>query len=150
MKIAIFPGSFDPITKGHEDIIRRAIPLFDRLYIAIGINSNKKTLFSIDERILWIKRCFSEYSNIEVCQYEGLTIDLCKQLDAQYLIRGIRNSADFRYERDIAQTNKILNANIETLFLTTSPQYAHISSSMIRELYLNKGDYQQFMPDNIF
>ena len=150
MKIAIFPGSFDPITKGHEDIIRRAIPLFDKLYIAIGTNSNKKTLFSIEERTSLIKHCFSEYSNIEVCHYEGLTVDLCKQLNAQYLIRGIRNSADFRYERDIAQTNKILNANIETLFLATSPQYAHISSSMIRELYLNNGDYQQFMPDNIF
>jgi len=147
MKTAVFPGSFDPVTKGHEDLIKRASPLFDKIYVAIGVNSAKKSLFSIEQRINWLKQCFAENDHIEILTYEGLTVSLCKKMDANFIIRGIRNEADFRYENDIAQTNRQLHPDIESVFFVTSPELANISSTIIRDIYLNHGNYKQFMPD---
>lgn len=149
MRAAVFPGSFDPITKGHEDIVLRALPLFEKIYIAVGINSGKTSLFPLETRLIWIKNCFARYQTVEVISYEGLTVNLCLELNARYIIRGIRNSGDFRYEKDIACTNRQLEPGIETIFLASSPQLSHISSSVIRDLYLNSGNYKQFMPDHI-
>lgn len=149
MNIAVFPGSFDPVTKGHEDIIRRALPLFDRLHVAVGINSEKKSFFPIEERMAWLKECFCDEKKIEISAYEGLTIHFCRTVGARFMLRGIRNSADFRYEKDIAQTNRQMAPEIETIFLATAPQFAHISSGTIRDIYRNKGDYKQFMPDKL-
>lgn len=149
IKIAIFPGSFDPITKGHEDLILRIAPLFDKLYIAIGHNSNKKTLFPLETRMEWIRQCFSRHAHIEVAAYDGLTVDFCKKINARYIIRGIRNSIDFLYEQDIALANHHLSSEIETLFISSSPLFSYISSSVVRDVYINKGDYQSFMPDCI-
>lgn len=148
-KIAVFPGSFDPITKGHEDILLRAMPLFDRIYIAIGVNHVKKTLFPIEQRVEWIKQTFADCPKINILTYDGLTISFCKEINARYIIRGIRNEADFRYEKDISQINSIMAPDIETIFLATSPELAYISSSLLRDVYVNNGDYKQFMPDNI-
>lgn len=149
MKIAVFPGSFDPITKGHENVIRRIAPLFDRLYIAIGTNSSKNSLFSLEKRLTWVERVATQFENVEPIVYEELTVELCAKLDAQYIVRGIRNEADFRYENDIAQTNKILNPSVETVFLTTSPEFSYISSSIVRDIYKHSGNYKQFLPDII-
>lgn len=145
-KIAVFPGSFDPFTKGHEDIVRRALPLFDTVIIAIGHNINKQRTFDITTHICNISSLFAKETKIEVKSYEGLTIDFCHEVDAQYLIRGIRNSADFQYESEMAVVNKTLAPDIETIFLYTDPKFAHVSSSVVRELRLHGGNYQQFLP----
>ena len=129
MNIALFPGSFDPITKGHEDIILRTLSLFDKIIIAIGENSEKKTLFNLEQRMTWIKECFQKESKIEVHNYKGLTIDFCHEVNAQYIIRGIRNSNDFHYEKNIAQINKTLAPHIETVFLTTDRKSTRLNSS---------------------
>ncbi|MDL2313085.1 pantetheine-phosphate adenylyltransferase [Bacteroidales bacterium OttesenSCG-928-B11] len=149
MKIAVFPGSFDPITKGHENIIRRIASLFDVVYIAIGKNSVKKSLFPLEKRLLWIESVAKQFANVQTITYNGLTVDLCEKIDAKYIIRGIRNEADFRYENDIAQTNRILAPTIETIFLTTAPELSFISSSIVRDIYTHNGNYQQFLPDII-
>lgn len=149
MKIAVFPGSFDPVTKGHEDIINRISPLFDKIYVAVGVNSNKKSFFPLEKRVQWLKECFVDNSVIEVATYDGLTIDFCREKEAHYIIRGVRNTQDFHFENDIAIVNKQLAPEIETLLLPTSPDLSYISSTVIREIYLNKGDYKKFMPDNI-
>lgn len=149
-KIAIFPGSFDPITKGHESVIRRALPLFDKLYIAIGINSDKKnTFFPIEKRLKWIKKVFQSESKIEVITYTGLTVDLCKNLNAKYILRGLRTSADFEYERAIAQTNRFLNDEIETIFILTSPEFTSINSTLVKEIYKYGGDVSRFIPEGV-
>lgn len=149
MKIALFPGSFDPVTKGHEDVVLRALPLFDKIIVAIGENNEKKNLFSLEQRIQWIKECFQKENKIEVQSYKGLTVSFCREMNAQYIIRGIRNSHDFLYEKDIAQINKTLDPQIETLFFATTPTCAAISSTVIRDIYLHHGDFKQFMPNNI-
>ena len=149
MNIAVFPGSFDPITKGHEDIVFRILPLFDKIIIAIGENNEKKTLFTLEQRISWIKECFQKEDKIEVQSYKGLTVNFCREVNAQYMIRGIRNSNDFHYEKDIAQINKILAPHVETIFLTTTLPYSAISSTIIRDIYIHNGDFKQFMPNNI-
>ena len=148
MKKAVFPGSFDPITLGHEDVISRAIPLFDEIYIAIGINSNKKYMFSLDQRKKFIQECFQEYKNVKVITYEGLTVDLCKKHDIDYIIRGLRNPADFEFEKAIAHTNRDL-APIETVFLLTAAKTSYISSSIVREVLINGGDVSSLVPNCI-
>ena len=146
MKKAVFPGSFDPITLGHEDVISRAIPLFDEIYIAIGINSNKKYMFSLDQRKKFIQECFQEYKNVKVITYKGLTVDLCKKHDIDYIIRGLRNPADFEFEKAIAHTNRDL-APIETVFLLTAAKTSYISSSIVREVLTNGGDVSSLVPN---
>tara|TARA_R110002124_G_scaffold215807_1_gene381688 strand:+ start:78 stop:533 length:456 start_codon:yes stop_codon:yes gene_type:complete len=147
MKIAVFPGSFDPITIGHVNLIERALPLFDKIIIAIGNNSSKKYMFSLEKRREWIEKSFEEEKKIEVDIFEGLTVDYCQSKNANYIIRGIRNSLDLEFEKSIAQANAKLNSNIETIFLLTAPEHSFISSSIVRDVILNNGDYQQFVPD---
>lgn len=149
-KTAVFPGSFDPITKGHESVIRRALPLFDKLYIAIGVNEDKKSpYFSIDKRLKWIKQVFTNEPKIEVVTYTGLTVDFCKSINAAFILRGLRTSADFEYERAIAQTNRFLNNGIETIFLLTTPEFTPINSTIVREVLKYGGDASQFVPEGI-
>lgn len=147
MKIAVFPGSFDPITIGHVNLIERAFPLFDKIIIAIGNNSSKKYMFSLEKRREWIEKSFEKEKKIEVDIFEGLTVDHCQSKNANYIIRGIRNSLDLEFEKSIAQANAKLNSNIETIFLLTAPEHSFISSSIVRDVILNNGDYQQFVPD---
>lgn len=148
-KTAVFPGSFDPITKGHESIVKRAIPLFDEIYIAIGENSEKKSFFPIDQRMDWIKQVFQKYPEIIVVKYNGLTVDLCKKVKANYILRGLRTSSDFEFERSIGQINKKLYPHIETIFLLTTPEFTALNSSIVREIIKYDGDPSQFIPDGI-
>ena len=148
-RIAVFPGSFDPITRGHENVVRRAAPLFDQVIVAIGHNTTKQTMFSLEKRQSWLQTVFSDLQNVKVEVYEGLTVDFCEQLGAQYLLRGLRNGADFEYERTIAHMNKALNGNVETVLMFTDPIYASVHSTVIREIAKNKGDVTQFIPTNI-
>lgn len=146
---AIFPGSFDPITKGHVDILKRALPLFDQIVVAIGENSAKKYFFPLAQRINFLKELFADEPKIEVNAYNGLTTDFCKTENANYILRGIRSSADFGYERTIAQFNSQLNNEVESIFLISSPEYAYLSSSVVREILKHKGDVSPFVPEII-
>ena len=148
-KIAVFPGSFDPLTKGHESIIRRASFLFDELIVAIGENSTKKYSYSLEQRIEWIEVVFKDLANVKVASYSGLTIDFCQQKNANYIIRGLRTSADFEFERGIAQMNRAMNANVDTMFLLTPPELSAVSSSIVRDILKNGGDASQFVPDEV-
>jgi pantetheine-phosphate adenylyltransferase len=148
MKRALFPGSFDPITLGHLDIIERSVPLFDEIVIGVGTNSNKKYMFPLKKRMAFIEETFSNYKNISVSQYEGLTIEFCKKVQANFIIRGLRNPADFEFEKAIAHTNRALSG-IETIFLLTAAKTSFISSSIVREIISNKGDYSQFVPGSV-
>ena len=148
-KVALFPGSFDPITKGHESIILRAIPLFDRIIVAIGVNVEKNYFFPLEKRLNWIRKVFKEYPTIEVITYEGLTVDLCKNLDVSYILRGLRTSADFEFERSIGQMNKMMLPDLETVFLLTTPEYTALNSSIVRDIIRNGGDAKQFVPDQV-
>ncbi|MFU8844211.1 MAG: pantetheine-phosphate adenylyltransferase [Bacteroidales bacterium] len=148
-KIAVFPGSFDPITRGHESIIRRALPLFDVLYIAIGLNAEKQGFFMVDQRIQWIKMVFAKEPRVAVYQYEGLTVDFCRKHNAGYILRGLRTSADFEFERSIGQVNKKLNPEIETVFLLTDPEYSSLNSSIVRDIIRHGGDPGQFVPRQV-
>jgi pantetheine-phosphate adenylyltransferase len=149
MKIAVFPGSFDPITIGHVDIVKRSIPLFDKIIIAIGMNTQKKYLFSLEQRIEWIEKVFRDYKTIEVSHYEGLTINYCKLIGAQYLLRGIRSASDFEYEKTIAHLNHSMDADVETILMLSPPEYSSISSTIVREIILGKGDVSKFVPAEI-
>ena len=149
MKIAIFPGSFDPITKGHESIVKRAAPLFDKIIVAIGVNSSKKGMFDLDTREKWIRKTFEKTPNVEVTTYSGLTVDYCIEQKADYILRGLRSNADFEYEFTIAQMNKLLKNKIETLFLLTEPEFSSISSTIVKDIFKNEGDIRQFIPDVI-
>jgi len=148
-KTAIFPGSFAPFTVGHQSIVDRALPLFDKIIIAIGINGEKNQYFSIEERMNWIESVYKNNPKIEVKRYEGLTVDFCKKENANYILRGLRDSHDFKFEKNIAQMNKELNATIETIFIITSPEISHISSSIIRDIIKNGGDVSKFIPKEI-
>ncbi len=149
-RIAVFPGSFDPITKGHESVVLRALPLFDKIIIAIGVNSEKKdSFFPLEKRISWIKQVFKNEPKIEVHEFSGLTVDFCKKMKARFILRGLRTSADFEFERAIAQTNRFLKSDIETLFLLTTPEHTHITSTIVREVIKNNGDAGIFVPDGI-
>lgn len=148
MRRAIFPGSFDPITKGHVDIIRRSLPLFDELIIAIGVNSTKKYMFTLEQRKAFITITFAEETKIKVDTYEGLTVDYCNKIDAKFIIRGLRNPADFEFEKTITQVNRRLS-EIETVFLLTSAETSFISSSIVREVIHFGGDYSSMVPDAV-
>ncbi|MBO4489061.1 MAG: pantetheine-phosphate adenylyltransferase [Bacteroidales bacterium] len=145
MNIAVFAGSFCPYTKGHEDILNKVMPLFDTIYIAIGHNVRKQDVFSVEERMEWISKLYANNDKIRVVTYTGLTVDLCRQVGAQYLIRGIRNSADYQMEQEMGLINEQLNAEVKTLFVPTSPKWAAVSSSMVRELWALKADYSPFI-----
>ena len=148
-KIAVFPGSFDPITRGHEDIILRAAPLFDELIIAIGSNSNKKYMFSEEKRKTMLQKTFGHVANIKIDSYEGLTIKYVESIGAQYMLRGLRTSADFEFERNIAALNLGMNPNIETVFVISSPEYSALSSSVVREIMMHGGDASPFLPEKL-
>ena len=148
-RIAVFPGSFDPITKGHESIVKRAIPLFDKIIIAIGINAGKNSMFDLEQRKLWIKSTFKNNPTIEVITYTGLTVDFCKAQNAYFILRGLRSYSDFEYESGIAQMNKSLISNVETVFLLTEPECSHISSTIVRDIIRNKGKVEQFLPNAV-
>ncbi len=148
MKKAVFPGSFDPITLGHQDIILRALPLFDEIVIAIGINDAKKYMFTLEERVKFIEETFKDESKITVTTYKGLTTDYCKSVKASYMLRGLRNPADFEFEKAIAQTNRKLSG-IDTLFLLTSADTSFISSSIVRDVLKNGGDYTVLVPKSV-
>jgi len=141
----VFPGSFDPITLGHQEIIERALPLCDELIIAVGENKEKKNMFSLADRMDFIRNTFQNTSKIKVASYEGLTIDFCKKVDAKALVRGLRNPADFEFEKSVAQTNRKLSG-IETVFLLTSAEHSFVSSSIVREIILHKGDFSSLIP----
>jgi len=145
MKRAVFPGSFDPLTLGHKDIIDRGLPLFDEIIIAIGTNSTKKYMFSLEQRKNFIERTFANQPKIKVDTYEGLTIDYCKRINSDYILRGLRNPADFEFEKAIAHTNRKMS-EIEHVFLLTSADTSYISSSIVRDILKNKGDVSIFVP----
>jgi pantetheine-phosphate adenylyltransferase len=148
MRKAVFPGSFDPITLGHYDIIKRSIPLFDEIVIAIGINAEKKYMFSLEERKKFLVDTFADEPSVSVITYEGLTIDLCKKLKANFILRGLRNPADFEFEKAIAHTNRRLS-KIETVFLLTAAKTSFISSSIVRDVIRNGGDYKVLVPEAV-
>lgn len=148
MRRAIFPGSFDPLTLGHYDIIQRGITLFDELYIAIGINADKKYMFSLEERKRFIIKAFLNEPKIKVVTYKGLTVDFCKKIDAGFILRGLRNPGDFEFEKAIAHTNRHLS-EIETVFLLTSSGKSYISSSIVRDVIRNGGNYSLLVPDTV-
>jgi len=148
-RTALFPGSFDPFTIGHESVVKRALPLFDKIIIGIGGNNSKTTMLSIEKRIKIIEKVFRDEPKIEIRTYSGLTIDFCKKNDCDYILRGLRTSADFEFERAIGQTNKLLDKDIETVFILTLPEHTFISSSIVRDILKNNGDFTMFMPSGI-
>lgn len=147
MKIAVFPGSFDPITNGHIDLVKRFTPLFDKIIVAVGVNSAKKGLFSVEQRMKWLEEVFVNDPTIDVGSFEGLTVNYCKKEKAKYIIRGLRNASDFDYEKTISQLNNIIGDNVETLFFISKPEYSHISSTIVREIIKGKGDISTFVPE---
>jgi len=149
MKKAIFPGSFDPFTIGHESIVKRAIPLFDQIEIAVGYNTNKMGYFPLEQRLQWIKDVFEDEQKITVTKYEGLTVNYCASIKAGYILRGLRTAADFEYERAIAQMNRSMHPEIETVFLLTLPEYAHVASTIVRDVIMYGGDATMFLPEKI-
>jgi pantetheine-phosphate adenylyltransferase len=146
MRRAVFPGSFDPFTIGHESIVRRALALFDEIIISIGYNVNKKGYFSLEDRKRWIMNVFHDEPRVKVDHFEGLTIEHCKKLEANYLLRGLRTAADFEYERAIAQVNKAMYEGIETVFLLTMPEHTPVNSTIVRDIIRNGGDASKFLP----
>lgn len=148
-RIAVFPGSFDPITTGHVDLVRRALTIFDEIIIAIGVNSQKQTLFPVEERKRWIQKVFEGDSRIKVDIFEGLTVHYCKKVDAHFLLRGLRNASDFDYEKTISQLNHIVGEDVETLFLISKPEFSHISSTIVREIIKGGGNAKPFLPEGV-
>ncbi|MCU0403934.1 MAG: pantetheine-phosphate adenylyltransferase [Chitinophagaceae bacterium] len=146
MRIGLFPGTFDPITLGHLDIIDRALPLFDKLYIGIGRNANKKPLFNEEDRLKWIMECYAHDNRIEALVYEGLTVDCCRKIGATFILRGIRYVNDFEYEKAIADMNRSIENGVESIFLTCSPQFTSVASTLVRDVFKNGGDVKQFIP----
>ena len=148
-RIAVFPGSFDPITKGHESIVRRCLPLFDEIVVGIGYNSNKHYYFSQDRREHFIRKTFEGESRIKVMRYSGLTVSFCKEIGARFILRGLRTSADYEFERAIAQMNRSMDPDIETMFVVADPSLSHISSTIVRDILLYQGDISAFVPDAV-
>ena len=149
MKIAVFPGSFDPITTGHVDLVKRALPLFDKIVVAVGVNTQKKYLFPLETRLSWLEKVFEDMPKVEVASFENLTAHFCQKIGARYLLRGLRNSSDFDYEKTISQLNHIIGDNIETVFLISKPEFSHISSTIVREIIKGEGDISKFVPQHI-
>lgn len=148
-RICLFPGTFDPVTMGHVDIIERAVSMFDKLIVGVGINSSKQPMFTLEQRTKWIADIFKNDNRVEVMGYEGLTVDFCKKVDAHYILRGIRYIADFEYEKAIADMNRMLAPDIETIFLTCSPMYSTISSTLVRDVIRNGGNAGMFLPKEV-
>lgn len=146
-RICLFPGTFDPLTLGHTDIIDRALPLFDKLVIGIGRNSNKKPMFSEKQRLKWVKDIYKNNPRIDAIAYDGLTVDCCKKVGAGFILRGIRYVNDFEYEKAIADMNRSIEPDIETIFLTCLPQFTSVASTLVRDVLRNGGDVSQFLPD---
>jgi pantetheine-phosphate adenylyltransferase len=149
MKKAVFPGSFDPITLGHVDIVKRASKLFDEIVIGIGVNSSKQNMFSIEQRKKWIQETFKNYANVSITEYEGLTVNFCKKINAKFIIRGLRDTKDFEFEKSIGQMNKELDKTIETVFLITSPELSAINASIVRDIIKHGGDISKFVPSPV-
>jgi pantetheine-phosphate adenylyltransferase len=148
-KVAVFPGSFDPVTKGHEEIVRRASSMFDEIIVAIGNNTSKAAMFSAEQRAKWLESAFVDLANVRMESYDGLTVDFCKKHQANFILRGVRSVIDFEYERAIADMNKSLSNEIETVVLFSDPKWSSISSTIIREIIKNKGDVSQFLPAGV-
>jgi pantetheine-phosphate adenylyltransferase len=149
MKIAVFPGSFDPITVGHVDLVRRATPLFDKIIVAVGVNSTKKYLFPLEQRMEWLRLVFAGDEKIGVDSFENLTAHYCQRIGARYLLRGLRNASDFDYEKTISQLNHIVGEGIETIFLIAQPEFTHISSTIVREIIVGGADPTPFIPPQV-
>ena len=149
MHTAVFPGSFDPITTGHAELVRRAVPLFDRIVIAVGVNSQKKYLFDLEQRLAWLREVFADEPKVEVASFTGLTAHFCRDIGARYLIRGLRNAGDFDYEKTISQLNDVVGEGLETVFLISKPAYSHISSTIVREIIKGGGDATPFLPAGV-
>ena len=148
-KICLFPGTFDPITLGHVDVIRRALPLFDKIIVAVGMNSGKSPMFSAEQRQMWIDEIFKEDDKVVAAVYEGLTVDFCKEMNANYILRGIRYVSDFEYEKTIADANRTMDRSIETIFLTGEPKYTSVASTIVRDILRNGGDASPFLPERV-
>lgn len=148
-RIAVYPGTFDPVTKGHEGLVLKALPLFDEIIIAIGHNSKKQTYFSLEKRKQWLETTFNDYPQVSVDTYDGLTVNYCKEKGARFILRGLRSSTDFEFERNIAQANQALTPEIETIFLVSSPGLSAINSSIVRDIHRHQGDITQFIPSGI-
>ncbi|GMV78197.1 MAG: phosphopantetheine adenylyltransferase [Chitinophagaceae bacterium] len=149
MRICLFPGTFDPVTLGHIDIINRALPLFDKIYVGIGENAAKKPMFSAEQRMEWFKEIFKTEPKIESVIFQGLTVDYCKSIGARFILRGIRYVSDFEYEKTIADANRTLDRNIETIFLTGEPKYTSVASTIVRDILKNGGDASPFLPEAV-
>ncbi|HVZ57566.1 MAG TPA: pantetheine-phosphate adenylyltransferase [Chitinophagaceae bacterium] len=149
-RICLFPGTFDPVTLGHVDIINRALPLFDKIVVGIGLNAAKAPMFSAEKRLHWIRELYRQEPRVEGAVYEGLTVDFCKKINARFILRGIRYVSDFEYEKTIADANRTLDRNIETIFLTGEPKYTSVASTIVRDILRNGGDASHFLPDLVF
>src|SRR5688572_3354365 len=148
-RICLFPGTFDPITLGHVDIIDRAMPLFDKIIVGVGLNSSKVPMFSAEQRVQWINEIYKDEPRVEGAVYEGLTIEYCKMIGARYILRGIRYVSDFEYEKTIADANRTLDKSIETVFLTGEPKYTSVASTIVRDIIKNGGDASPFLPPEV-
>lgn len=149
-RIALFPGTFDPVTVGHIDVIDRALPLFDKLFIGIGKNANKEPMFSVEQRLEWLNHLYGHNPKVETVVYEGLTVECCKKVDAKFIVRGIRYVNDFEYEKAIADMNRSLDHDIETVFLTCLPQYTSVASTLVRDVIRHGGDAARFLPEVVY
>jgi pantetheine-phosphate adenylyltransferase len=148
-RIAVYPGTFDPVTKGHEALVLRALPLFDEIIVAIGHNSKKQSYFSIEKRVEWLKQVFKDHPQVKIDTFDGLTVNYCKEKGARFIFRGLRSSTDFEFERNIAQANNTLTPEIETIFIVSSPGLSAINSSIVRDIHRHGGDVSHFIPDGI-
>jgi len=149
MRIALFPGTFDPLTLGHVDIINRSVQLFDKIIVGIGINATKTPMFSPEQRLLWLKEIFKNEPKVEGAVYEGLTVNFCREIGPKFILRGIRYVSDFEYEKTIADANRTLDNSIETIFLTGEPKYTSVASTIVRDIIRNNGDATQFLPPEV-
>ncbi len=149
MRICLFPGTFDPVTLGHTDIINRALPLFDKIIVGIGVNAAKNPMFTASQRMQWFNEIYKSEPSVESCTFEGLTVDFCKKIGAHFILRGIRFVSDFEYEKSIADANRTMDRNIETVFLTGEPKYTSVASTIVRDIIKNGGDASPFLPEAV-